>query len=58
MSGKKIKECSVCEGKFECGRWEESCWCMKQPVKNIVEGLDCMCPKCFEEDLVTAAGKV
>ena len=31
---------------------------MKMPVKNIVEDLDCMCPKCFEEELLTAVGKV
>ena len=58
LSRKKTKECSICESTFECGRWEDSCWCVKKPVKDIVEGLDCMCPKCFEEDLMTSAEKV
>jgi hypothetical protein len=44
------KSCSMCGESFGCGinnNNAESCWCNELPRVEIVDGLDCYCPKCL-----------
>lgn len=44
------KSCSMCGESFGCGinnNNAESCWCNDLSRVEIVDGLDCCCPKCL-----------
>lgn len=49
MNGLTRKSCSICGESFGCGATStaESCWCEGFPRVEIVDGLDCCCPKCL-----------
>jgi uncharacterized protein DUF5522 len=53
MNSLAQKTCSICGEGFGCGAKKSvengggSCWCEVLPRVEIVEGLDCYCPKCL-----------
>jgi hypothetical protein len=59
MNSLRQKSCSICGESFGCGAENSAensagnagamCWCEDLPRVEVVEGLDCCCPKCLAQ---------